>query len=102
MDDDAKFDTIDDIVDYVKSGNFFGMVAIGLNEETSHNMIFQFRPSDVSLEEAISWAMTSFLGGVTSLIGPAETTRLMKESVARVKEMMAYIREDLNVNKTLQ
>lgn len=102
MDDNNELDTVADLVDFVKRGNFFGMVAIGLNEETSQNMIFQFREADVSLEEAIQWAMTAFLGGVVKVVGPAETARLLQKSVARIKEMTDYIREDLKTNKTLQ
>lgn len=101
-DDNAGMETLEDVIDFVKNEDFFGVVAIGLNEKTSHNRIFQFRPANVSLEEAIVWAMTSFLGGVVSLVGPKETVRLMSESVATVSDLMPYIIQDLNKNKTLQ
>lgn len=96
-DDNSRMDTAQDVVDFVKGDNFFGLFAVALSEDKTENRIFQFQSTDVTLEEAIFRCMVAFFGGVTNTIGPISAGQIIAESIYAVSEL-----REQTANRVLQ
>lgn len=82
-----RLDTAEDVVDFVKETDFFGMVAIGLGDTATHTKIFQFAMTNVDMEEAVFRCLTGFLSGVTQLVGPVTAHNIILDSIKAATDL---------------
>lgn len=101
-DEQRTLDNIDDLVDYVKSNDFYGVVTIGLHENIEGLKIFQFREADETFDSAMFLFMRTLMSAYISLTGPNNTLNVIIKSLASIKEFKPHLMAFNNKNETIQ